>query len=131
MNKMLLPAVAVFGLAAACPAVSQDLNLPDGAGKDTVAALCGACHRINLLGNGYTPDGWHTVVRMMVNFGVPIPKDEVATVTDYLIKAFPERPRPAAAIIPGPVAVSIKEWPAATPGSRPHDPLAARDGAIW
>ena len=26
---------------------------------------------------------------------------------------------------------SIKEWPVATPGSRPHDPLAARDGAIW
>jgi virginiamycin B lyase len=131
MNKMLLPAVAGFALAAGSPAVSQDLSLPDGPGKDTVAALCGACHRINLLGNGYTPDGWHTVVRMMVNFGVPIPKDEVATVTDYLIKAFPERSRPAAAIVPGPVKISIKEWPAATPGSRPHDPLATRDGAIW
>jgi virginiamycin B lyase len=131
MTKNLLRAIAVFGVAAVSPAMSQDLSLPDGPGKDTVAALCGACHRINLLGNGYTPKGWHTVVRMMVNFGVPIPKDEVAIVTDYLIKAFPERPRPAAAIIPGPAEVSIKEWPAATPGSRPHDPLATRDGAIW
>ena len=131
MTKNVLRAIAVFGLEAAAPALAQDVSLPDGPGKDTVAALCGACHRINLLGNGYAPDGWHTVVRMMLNFGVPIPKDEVATVTDYLIKSFPERPRPAAAIIPGPVEVSIKEWPAATPGSRPHDPLATRDGAIW
>ena len=131
MTKNVLRAIAVFGLEAAAPALAQDVSLPDGPGKDTVAALCGACHRINLLGNGYAPDGWHTVVRMMLNFGAPIPKDEVATVTDYLIKSFPERPRPAAAIIPGPVEVSIKEWPAATPGSRPHDPLATRDGAIW
>jgi virginiamycin B lyase len=131
MTKNLLRVIAIFGAAAASPALSQGVNLPDGPGKDTVAALCGACHRLTFLANGYTPDGWRTVVRMMTNFGVPIPKDEVATVTDYLSKSFPERPRPAAALISGPVDVSIKEWPAATPGSRPHDPLATRDGAIW
>jgi virginiamycin B lyase len=131
MTKPLLPAIAVVGFAIASPASGQDLSLPDGPGKDTVAAICGGCHRTNLLANGYTPQGWHTVVRMMVNFGAPVPKDEVATVTDYLIKAFPERLRPAAVIIPGPVEVAIKEWPVATPGSRPHDPLATRDGAIW
>src|SRR5262249_60783882 len=43
----------------------------------------------------------------------------------------PERQRPAAAVIPGPIQAVIKEWPVPTPGSRPHDPLAARDGAIW
>ena len=58
------------------------------------------------------------VVRMMLNFDVPIPEDQLATVTDYLTKAFPERSRPAAVIVPGPVAVSIKEWPVATLGSR-------------
>jgi virginiamycin B lyase len=131
MNKMLLPAIAIFGCATVAPALGQDVKLPDGPGKETVAALCGACHRLTFLANGYTPEGWQTVVRMMLNFGVPIPKDEVTIVTDYLIKSFPERPRPAAAIIPGPVDVSIKEWPVPTPGSRPHDPMAARDGAIW
>jgi virginiamycin B lyase len=131
MARNLLRAVAVFGVAAASPALGQDVSLPDGPGKDTVAALCGACHRMTFLANGYTPEGWHTVVRMMLNFEVPIPKDEVATVTEYLIKSFPERPRPAAAVIPGPVEIAIKQWPAATPGSRPHDPLAARDGSIW
>ncbi len=131
MNRTLLPAIAIFGCATIAPALGQDVKLPDGPAKDTVAALCGACHRLTFLANGYTPDGWHTVVRMMLNFGVPIPKDEVTTVTDYLIKSFPERQRPAAAVIPGPVQVAMKQWPVPTPGSRPHDPMAARDGSIW
>src|SRR5437879_11739472 len=25
----------------------------------------------------------------------------------------------------------MRAWQAATPGSRPHDPLAARDGSLW
>ncbi len=80
---------------------------------------------------GYTPEGWRTVVRMMQNFEAPVPKDEWPVVTDYLIKSFPERPRPAAVLIAGPVEASIKEWPVPTPGSRPHDPMAAKDGSIW
>jgi virginiamycin B lyase len=62
---------------------------------------------------------------------VPIPQDKVDTLTDYLIKNFPERPRPAAVLIEGPVEANIKQWTVPTPGSRPHDPLAASDGAIW
>jgi virginiamycin B lyase len=131
MTRNWLRVAVVCGAAAVSPALAQDVNLPDGPGKSTVAALCGACHRLTFLANGYTPDGWHTVVRMMLNFGVPIPKDEVATVIDYLIKSFPERARPAAAVIPGPVEVTMKQWPVPTPGSRPHDPMAARDGSIW
>ena len=131
MAKSLLRIITMLGVAAAAPAQAQDLNLPDGPGKDTVAALCGACHRLAFLANGYTPEGWHTVMRMMLNFGVPVPQDEVTTVTDYLIKSFPERPRPAAAAIAGPAEVTMKQWPVPTPGSRPHDPLAARDGSIW
>jgi virginiamycin B lyase len=131
MTKKWLCLVTMIGVAAASPVLAQDVKLPDGPGKDTVAAMCGSCHRLTLLANGYTPEGWHTVMRMMLNFGVPVPKDEVTTVTDYLIKSFPERQRPAALAVSGPVEVAIKQWPVPTPGSRPHDPLAARDGAIW
>jgi virginiamycin B lyase len=131
MTKDLLRVIAVVGVVGISPVLAQDVKLPDGPGKDTVAALCGACHRLNLLANGYTSEGWHTVMRMMLNFGVPVPKDEVTTVTDYLIKSFPERQRPAAAAIAGPVEITMKQWPVPTPGSRPHDPLAARDGSIW
>src|ERR1700724_3082744 len=130
MTRNWLRVVTILSMAGVSPGLAQDVKLPDGPGKDTVAALCGACHRMAFLANGYTPEGWHTVMRMMLNFGVPVPKDGVATVPDYLIKSFPERPRPAAAILPGPAEIAIKQWPVPTPGSRPHDPLAARDGSI-
>ena len=122
----------VAALALVTPAVAQPgVDFPEGAGKSDVVAICGGCHDINRLKAGYTSEGWHTVMRMMQNFGAPIPPDQVTTITDYLIRSFPEGARPQAALIEGPVDVSIKEWPVATPGSRPHDPLAARDGSLW
>ena len=53
------------------------------------------------------------------------------SVTDYLSKSFPERPRLAAAPVSGPANAEFRLFQVLTPGSRPHDPLAARDGAIW
>src|SRR5262245_11322521 len=121
----------IVGILLSCslPALGQDF--PEGAGKQTVTAVCGGCHDINRLKVGYTPEGWRTVVRMMQNVETPVPADQWDIVTDYLIKSFPERPRPAAVVLSGPVEAVIKQWPVPTPGSRPHDPLATRDGAIW
>jgi virginiamycin B lyase len=121
--------MAAVLLCSVLPARAQEL--PDGKGKEMVAALCGSCHEVNRVRPGYTPEGWRTVMRMMANLEVPVPADQVATITEYLTKNFPERPKPAAVVIPGPVQVSIKEWPVPTPGSRPHDPLASKDGALW
>ncbi len=106
-------------------------SFPDGPGKNTVIDICGSCHDLNRLTAGYTPDGWHTVIRMMQNFGAPIRSEEIAEITDYLIRNFPERPRPPAVLIAGDTQVNIREWPVATEGSRPHDPLAAHDGSLW
>jgi len=60
-----------------------------------------------------------------------VPADQKGVVADYLAKNFPEKPKPPAVIIPGDVSVSIKEWVVPSLGSRPHDPLATPDGAIW
>jgi len=60
-----------------------------------------------------------------------VPQDKVEVVTNYLIKNFPEKPAPPAVIVPGNVEVSFQEWEVPTPGSRPHDPLAAPDGSMW
>ena len=67
----------------------------------------------------------------MTNHGVALSKDEIAPMTDYLIKTYPEKEKAAAVVVKGPLKVSMKIWNAATPGSRPHDPLATRDGALW
>lgn len=121
-------AVVVSG-ALACPAAAQDF--PNAPGKEIVVAVCGGCHDINRLKIGYTPDGWRTVVQMMMNMQVPLSADQWTVVSEYLIKNLPERARPPAKIIYGPVKVEIKLWPVPTAGSRPHDPLATRDGMIW
>jgi len=68
---------------------------------------------------------------MMANFGVHIPPADLALIREYLVTTYPERAKPAGAVLPGPFKVSMTQWPAATPGSRVHDPLAARDGMLW
>src|SRR5438067_9305366 len=111
--RSLLPALAASLLWAAFPAQAQQApqNFPDGPGKETVLAVCGGCHEVNRVRAGYTADGWRTVVRMMQNVGAPVPADQWETVTAYLIKSFPEKARPAATEIKGPVEAVIKEWP--------------------
>src|SRR5881392_3376336 len=131
MSKKSLPSLmAAALLCSALPAWSQEL--PEGQGKEMVAALCNSCHPFYArLGGGYTAEGWRTVMRMMANHGVNIPPDQLATITEYLTKNFPEKGKPAGVVVPGLVKVSIKEWQVPTPGSRPHDPLATADGALW
>jgi virginiamycin B lyase len=117
----------------AIPGWSQTTpQLPDGAGKETVQKACGSCHALTTITNaGHDREGWTSVLNMMMTAGAPVPKDQIATVTDYLAKNFPERPAPDAVVIPGSVEVSIKEWPVPTAGSRPHDPAFAPDGSVW
>ena len=129
-RKSLVSSMAAALLGAALPGWSQ--NLPEGKGKEIAAAKCMSCHALEArVGNGYTPEGWATAVRMMTNHGVPLSKEEVATLTPYLAKNYPEKNKAAAVVVPGPLKVSMKIWKASTPGSRPHDPLAATDGSLW
>ena len=132
-TKSLLLALAAALLCSIPLARAQTApKLPDGPGREAVATYCSGCHGLNrVMNSGYPQAYWHTAVRMMLNFQVPIPPDQINLVTDYLAKNFPEKPKPVANVIPGPARVEIKEWQVPIPGSRPHDPLAARDGAIW
>jgi len=127
-KKSLLSLMAPALLCAALPAWGQ--ALPDGKGKELVAATCSGCHAFRV-GGGYTPEGWRTVMRMMTNHGLVFSEDQLATITDYLTKNFPEKPKPAGVLIAGPAKASIQMWPVVTPASRPHDPLATKDGALW
>ena len=80
-------------------------TFPTAPGKDTFLAICGGCHDINRSRAGYTPQGWRTVMHMMQSTSMaPVPQDQIGTLTEYLIKSFPERPRPPAVIIDGPRA---------------------------
>ena len=137
--KSILTCLGAAILFFALPTRSQEptqgrgaIQLPDGEGKEIVQTACAACHSLgNITNSGHSPEEWKTTVAMMLNVGANVPKDKVDTVLDYLIKNFPEKPAPPAVAIAGNVEVSFKEWKVPTPGSRPHDPLAAPDGTIW
>jgi len=104
------------------------VTLPDGPGKDIVEGVCGHCHSLSLITNdGYTREEWPRIFGTMID----LPKAQADLVADYLATHFPEKPKPPAVLIAGPAKVSFKEWAVPTKGSRPHDPLATPDGALW
>src|SRR2546425_360812 len=133
-ETMLIHLYRVIAAALLCPVLPAwaQKDMPDASGKALVDAQCNSCHALTArTGSGYTPEDWKTVMRMMMNHGVKIAPDQLGPMTEYLAKTFPVTGRPAAVLVPGPVKVSMRAWQAATPGSRPHDPLAARDGSLW
>jgi len=132
-NRFALSAIAAMLLLCyAVPAGSQNVTLPDGPGKELVAASCTPCHGLGtVVRAGYDGAGWRNVVAMMTNAGAKLPPEHVDAVVAYLAKNFPPKDRPAAVVVPGSINVAIHEWMVPTAGSRPHDPLAAPDGSIW
>ena len=106
--------------------------LPDGSAKKLVQDTCTICHNLrNVVLSNKSADDWDNTVDMMKNAGAPITADQAKEIKQYLIASFPEGPRPKPAVIDGPIKVKFDIWNVPTPGSRPHDPLATPDGAIW
>ena len=130
-NRSIVLVAALLSSASAAWSQPAPPNFPDGPGKDVVVSTCGGCHDINRLRAGYSPAGWNMIQHMMQNMAAPVAPEDWPAVVTYLTKNFPERPRPPAAVVAGPVQASIKLWDVPTIGSRPHDPLATKDGAIW
>jgi|SoiMethySBSTD1v2_1073268.scaffolds.fasta_scaffold00599_35 virginiamycin B lyase len=107
----------------------QQVNLPDGAGKELVQMTCTKCHALNMI-TGYwggTRDEWQMLFGTMVQ----LPKDQADSIAGYLATHFPPKPAPQAVKISGPASATFKEFAVPTLGSRPHDPLAAKDGSLW
>jgi virginiamycin B lyase len=127
MKTTLAFALLTFSAAAAAQG-----GLPEGPGKALVQARCTACHDLsNITRSSYSREEWDDNVHKMRNVGAQLSDGEMEAVVNYLAKGFPERPRPQAVLIPGGAKVTIAEWAVPTLGSRPHDPLVARDGSLW
>ena len=126
--------IAVALAATALPAAAQQdapKDTPNDA-KAFVDATCNSCHPLSArVGTGYTEEGWYSALRMMANHGVPIPPEKLPSLVGYLTKTFPVHGRPDAVVVPGTAKVAMTAWQVPTPGSRPHDPMAARDGSLW
>ena len=115
----------------AAKAQSQPADLPDGAGKEVVEAVCTTCHETNQItrSSGYTEDGWRELIGTMIDLsGSPEQQDRI---TQYLAAHFPPNERRAPRLVPGEAEIAFKEWTVPTLGQRSRDPVEAADGAIW
>src|SRR5215468_1023939 len=76
--------------------------LPAGNAKAIVETECTTCHEATMITTAqHTPQDWKLLVERMVSAGANIPQNQMAMVTDYLAKGFPEKDVPKAVILPG------------------------------
>src|SRR5262245_35089641 len=107
---------SVIALLAQTKGKEQAKGLPEGNGKAIVESACSVCHATNLVTAGHTPEDWKLLMERMLAAGAQVPPNQVATVSEYLTKNFPEGNVPKAVIVPGTVKVSFKEWKVPTAG---------------
>jgi virginiamycin B lyase len=105
--------------------------LPDGAGKDQVAAVCAGCHVTGLINAsmGYTRDHWKQLIATMIDLTPSA--DTHNTILDYLAKNFPPNERRKPTLVSGNFDVKFTEWVMPQLGSRVRDPIQHSDGSIW
>jgi virginiamycin B lyase len=121
---------AAFALGSALFVTAVWAQMPPGDGQHLVETQCTGCHELaRVTSAGYSETEWRDKLAMMKNVGGKFTDEE--TIVAYLAKNFPEKPMAAAVLLPGPARVEIHEWATPTAGSRPHDPLLTRDGALW
>src|SRR5262245_41397623 len=76
---------------AAVPLNGSAQGLPDGAGKETVQQACTRCHLMrSVVVARHTRQEWDNIVTDMVGRGAVITEGEMATIAEYLAKAFPK-----------------------------------------
>ncbi len=119
------------GLLAALPLTpATATELPEGAGREQVEAVCTACHHTKQItrSSGYSAEGWRELTATMIDLsGDPALRE---TVTGYLAAHFPPSGRRAATLVPGDLAIAFTEWQVPTLGQRARDPVQAPDGTI-
>ena len=81
----------------AAQAQSQPADLPDGAGKEVVEAVCTTCHETNQItrSSGYTEDGWRELIGTMIDLsGSPEQQDGIIAIPRGAFPAEPSAGRP-------------------------------------
>ncbi len=107
----------------------QRNQLPPGAAKSSVEAMCASCHGLDLITEsvGYNQADWKSLVATMVM----LPDGTANQVAQYLATNFPPSGKLRPNLIAGNATVTFREWTAPTLGQRARDPFQTKDGTIW
>ena len=79
-----------FGaIALAGVGVAQDVQLPEGQGKDKLMAACTACHGLDQVTSQRRPSAqWASTVDQMIARGAQVTDEDYPVVVEYLSKNF-------------------------------------------
>jgi len=70
-------------------ATAQDIQLPDGPGKQILEDACTACHSLGgVVKLHLDKDGWEGLIASMVSNGAQIDQKDLPVLVDYLVKNF-------------------------------------------
>lgn len=90
MQKMIRGIIALFIWSS-----TGAQELPEGEGRNVVAAICSQCHQLRLITDRMrTREQWQYVVSTMIALGAPVPGEDVTVILDYLVKNFGRSPEP-------------------------------------
>jgi len=119
----------VFATALPAYAQGQLHELPDGPGKELVAAACVACHETDVIYSsaGYTHERWSHLISGMIDLPEPLRSN----ILQYLATSFPEKYDRRPTLASGDAEITFLEWRVPTLGQRPRDPVMTPDGMIW
>jgi hypothetical protein len=83
----------VLGLLVVSATASYAAELPDGAARPLVTAVCGSCHGLEIVTERrWSESRWRETVDAMVVRGAALKKDEITLVVSYLTQHFGPRP---------------------------------------
>ena len=65
----------------------DQINLPEGPGKEILQNACTECHSLQMVvGTGYDRQEWGLTLERMITAGANMTPDQIPTLTDYLLK---------------------------------------------
>ena len=80
----------------------DQINLPEGPGKEILQNACTQCHGLDMVvGTGYDRQEWQLTLERMITAGADMKPDQIPMLTDYLLKNLAGEGRKPAKIVPG------------------------------
>jgi cytochrome c len=104
--------------AAGAPSMADELNLPQGAGREDVAAICAACHSLSIVRQqGLDEDRWDELMTWMTEKqGMPeLEAQQRKNVVSYLAKHFGPQSRQSRPNAMNPMMPSMPSMPLPMP----------------
>lgn len=83
--RIILPIGLLLIFFSIIPVSAQDIQLPEGKGKEEVKNICSLCHGLSIvISQRLNKQEWTDIVERMIRWGAPIGEEQKILIVDYL-----------------------------------------------